>query len=131
MKKRTLKLILPLIALTGGLLALTGRAPSSRAQSAPAPTCTGVNTTTPSFTLEYSVTSGATLTGTNLSNPGTNSMTAKLLKVIEGKPNPDFDRLYALLMKGIDGPSFSAICVQGDTPGATTGTLVSLSLRSH
>ncbi|HVZ73358.1 MAG TPA: hypothetical protein VHJ20_13350 [Polyangia bacterium] len=132
-KRSWLKVVVPMMVL-GGVAAVTMRSSVSRAQTTPAPTCVSVTypygaspNPQPSFTLVYDTTNGVTLTGANLNVGVPNQISGTIPKTIDGKPNPDFDRLYALLMKGIDGQLISGVCVLGQSG---TGAITSVTLKS-
>jgi hypothetical protein len=110
-----------LVGSTVAALALGGFAVHSYGQSAPdqivcrQPDMTG-------GTVKYDTHDGVTMTF-----PG---FTAIIPLEVGGEPNPHFDRLYALAMKGFDSHRISEVCTDYSTPGeGSTRPVVSLTLR--
>ena len=55
--------------------------------------------------------------------------TAWLPLFVDGEPNPDFDRLYALIMRGFDSGRISQVCLDGEPSAHAALNLKGLSLR--
>lgn len=117
------------ILLVSSLAAVALGAVSLRSygQTSPGPvTCYSLlRSTSPTYgpALTYDVRSGVAVSGYAAS--GT-SFTAKLPIMIAGEPNPHFDRIYALLMKGAEG-RLEQVCIEGDS--ARDGNVVSVKLQ--
>ena len=109
-----------LVGSTVAALALGGFAVHSYGQSAPGqvvcrqPDMTGA-------TVKYDTQDGVTMTF-----PG---FTAIIPLEVGGEPNPHFDRLYALAMKGFDSHRIGEVCTDYSAGGGSTKPVVSLTLR--
>jgi hypothetical protein len=116
------------LASTAAALALGGFAVHSHGQSAPTPTtCYAPNYST---SYETSSIKYDTRTGVTLSiYTGSGRRTATIALESGGEPNPHFDRLYALAMKGFDSRRIEEVCVEGPVGGTEPAPVVSISLR--
>ena len=76
-------------------------------------------------TLTYDTTGGLTVA----IRDNTDNVQAHLALAIGDEPNPHFDRLYALLMKGFDNERIGQICVDPTPDAAGAYNLVSVTLK--
>lgn len=97
----------------------------SYGQTTPAPvTCHTVFRSYAGYapTIAYDTRSGITVSGRS---DQAYSFTGTVPLAVDGEPNPHFDRLYALLLKGAEG-RLDQVCIDGAS--GTSGAVVSLKL---
>ena len=113
-----------LVGSTVAALALGGFAVHSYGQSAQGvPTCHFLDYSYPP-SIEYDTHHGVTLSF----HIPTAVPSVGIPLEIDGEPNPHFDRLYALVMKGFDNRRIEKVCVDDDAP-IVPPPIVSITLR--
>ena len=111
-------------ALFGAALAVLGVAsfPSSaRAVDSVAPTCV-THDRTDGLQLTYTVGQGITVS--------TFRASGVVPAFVGDRPNPDFDRVFAMMMRGLDDATLEELCFAG-SPEAGDARVVSVRLRGR
>jgi hypothetical protein len=115
-----------LVGSTVAALALGGFAVHSYGQSVPTPTtCYRPNLAWP-LSLTYDTNNGVTL---SLTDAAAHELNATVPLRIGNEPNPHFDRLYSLLMKGMDNRRIHEVCVEGAGTSSEPRAIVSVEIH--
>lgn len=82
--------------------------------------------------MTYDTSVGVTLAMTRRSSGSyVVDYTARLPKLIGGQPNPDFDRVYGLLLKAFSARQLSSFCVSGTVASGAILDLTSLTMTDE